>query len=374
MANTFITPDMVAREAIMILKNNSVLPALVHRDYSAEFVAGVGDTITVRKPATFTAKEYVAASGTTTQTATEGSVSVKMDKLLDVTFEVTAADMNQEIENFSQQLLVPAMNAFLQKIDTLLAALVVDIPFEQTSTATAAFDDLMLPAYQLNKNKAPFENRSLVLGPLTHSKYAAMTQFVTANAAGTTDGLRNAAMGRVLGLDTFMDQNIGAFTKGPLVYSSAIVITTSAAAAATSIVIGATTMTGSIYAGDTFTVAGDTTKYVVTDAANTAANAATVKIYPALAVALGAAEVVTWTSKTTTEENIAFHKNAFALVTRPLALPLGNKTAYVVAADGFAIRVVYDYDSQYKKDVISLDMLCGVKTLTPELACRFKRV
>jgi hypothetical protein len=64
----------------------------------------------------------------------------------------------------------------------------------------------------------------------------------------------------------------------------------------------------------------------------------------------------------------AFHKNAFALVTRPLAQPEGASRSAIVNYDGFGLRVVYDYDVNAKKDVISIDMLCGVKTLDKNLA------
>lgn len=57
MANTFLTPSVVAREALMVLENNLVMANLVHRDYSDEFVQ-VGDTVTIRKPAKFTAKNF----------------------------------------------------------------------------------------------------------------------------------------------------------------------------------------------------------------------------------------------------------------------------------------------------------------------------
>ena len=53
MPNTILTPDIIAREALMVLRNNAVMANLVHRDFSEEFVAGVGDKITVRKPAKF---------------------------------------------------------------------------------------------------------------------------------------------------------------------------------------------------------------------------------------------------------------------------------------------------------------------------------
>ena len=41
--------------------------------------------------------------------------------------------------------------------------------------------------------------------------------------------------------------------------------------------------------------------------------------------------------------------------------------------DGFGIRVVYGYDMQTKTDTVSLDMLCGVKALYPELISVIKR-
>ena len=47
MNNTFLTPEIVAKEALMVLTGNLVMADLVHRDYSEEFV-GVGDTVTIR--------------------------------------------------------------------------------------------------------------------------------------------------------------------------------------------------------------------------------------------------------------------------------------------------------------------------------------
>lgn len=54
MANTILTPSIIAKEALMVLRNNAVMANLVHRDYSEEF-ASVGDTISIRKPASFEA-------------------------------------------------------------------------------------------------------------------------------------------------------------------------------------------------------------------------------------------------------------------------------------------------------------------------------
>ena len=57
MPNNFLTPQIIANEALMVLQANLVMANLVHKDYSKEFVK-VGDTITVRKPAKFIAKNF----------------------------------------------------------------------------------------------------------------------------------------------------------------------------------------------------------------------------------------------------------------------------------------------------------------------------
>jgi len=63
------------------------------------------------------------------------------------------------------------------------------------------------------------------------------------------------------------------------------------------------------------------------------------------------------------EISVAFHRTAFALCMRPLALPMGAKEAAIETYKGFGIRVVKDYDVSFKQDVVSLDVLYGVKTL-----------
>lgn len=110
--------------------------------------------------------------------------------------------------------------------------------------------------------------------------------------------------------------------------------------------------------------------YTVTAAATAESNEITFNITPALMDDITTSTEITVTAGHVA--NLAFHKNAFALVTRPLALPKGlsSEQKAIVNYDGFGLRVIYDYNSQFKKDVISIDMLCGVKTLNPELACR----
>ncbi len=56
MANTLITPSVIAKEALMQLENNMVMGNLVHRDYKKEFVK-IGSTVSIRKPVKFVASD-----------------------------------------------------------------------------------------------------------------------------------------------------------------------------------------------------------------------------------------------------------------------------------------------------------------------------
>lgn len=371
MGNTILTPSIIAKEALMQLRNNTVMASLVHRDYSKEFVAGVGNTVTIRKPANFEAQEFNRSTGIQIQDATEGSESVILDKLLDVSFEVTSEQLTMDIKDFSEQLLIPAMQGFANKIDQYLLGLYNEIPFNfgTAGSTPSEISDITGARKILNDNKVPFANRNLVIDTAAEDKLLQLATFHEADKVGD-DGtaLREASLGRKFGFNIFMDQNVKKHTKGTLTGDEGTIkVKGAVSAGATQIVIDGTNLTGTLVKGDVITIGGKS--YVVTEDTTAAASEIAVKLYPATTDIANDTDV---TIVSTHTANLAFHKNAFALVSRPLALPRGlsSEQKAIVNYDGFGLRVIYDYNSQYKKDVISIDMLCGVKTLDSELACR----
>lgn len=380
MANTFLTPKIIAREALMQLRANCVMSGLVYRDYSSEFVAGVGDTVTIRKPASFEAKEFNRANGITIQDATESGIDVKLDKLLDVSFEVTAEQLTMDIADFSTQLLQPAMQSFAQKIDLYLLGLYSDV---SSSSGTAGTTPSTIAAITnvrqvLNEHLSPLTNRRLVIDPAAENNFLQISTFHEAEKVGDNGtALREASLGRKFGFDIYSDQNVLTHTKGTLAVGGGTnpKIHPKAAgsiggAELTLNVSGGSspTLTGTLKRGDYITIG--TNAYMVTKDATAASNEIAVEIAPALIADTATTDAVTVGGSYTA--NLAFHRNAFALVTRPLALPKGlaDGQKAVVSYDGFGLRVIYDYNSQYKKDVVSIDMLCGVKTLDARLACK----
>lgn len=70
------------------------------------------------------------------------------------------------------------------------------------------------------------------------------------------------------------------------------------------------------------------------------------------------------------EFNIAFHRNAIALVVRPLAQPRAGTGALSAVANfnGLSMRTTITYDGTKQGHLFTMDMLCGVQVLDTGLA------
>lgn len=214
MANTFLTPDIIARAALATLYETCVMASLVHREYENEF-RQVGDTITVRKPTTFTAEEYNRSNGITVQNATETGVPLTLNHFADVSFAVTSEDLTLNILDFQTQLLNPAMEAITQKIDRDILALRDDISQEVGVVAGDNQYAWTNPRVAIDARRVltgqnvPSTDRYLVTGPITTSRWLGDDLFNRADARGDTEGLREANLGRrVFGFDPYETQNI----------------------------------------------------------------------------------------------------------------------------------------------------------------------
>lgn len=369
MANTFLTLQTIAREALPRLIENLIFPNLCHRDFSETF-SDLGDTIQVRKPVSLEAKEFNEASGVSYQDMKEDSVLVKLDKLATVDAKASAIETAVNISDLNRIFIEPAAVALAEKINADGLALYADIPYA-VGTAGTTPDSLAAFANArklLNINKAPVTGRVGVWSPEADAKFTQISALVNAEKSGSTQALREGSIGRVFGIDNYMAQGVKTHTSG-ITAAEGVKLSATAGAGSTTIGITGTNLTGKLSKGDVLTILGS--NYVVTeDSVDASENAiANIKIYPALKKAGTTSNNVTIEASHTA--NLVFCPMAFAYVTRPLANPNGQGVeSYVTSYNGISLRVTKGYDQQYKRSIYSMDVLYGYKTLYPELAVR----
>ena len=362
MSNTILTPQIIANEALMVLQSNLTMANLVHRDYSKEFVK-VGDTITVRKPATFVAKNFTGQ--TEVQDITEGSVTVKMDRFRDITVNVGSKEMTLAIKDFSNQVITPAMQAMAQQIDAdLLAVGISKAGRKATVSADPVISDIAGVGKQLDIAKAPRADRRLVLPPTILYQYNTLDNFAKQCYKGDSQALKEAEIGKVYTCDTYMSQNC------PENQNDAAGSVKSYKVAGSKdenkfTVTGGTAANGTIKKGDQLIVNGYL--YTVTENVTLSSGGGTISVDQKIP------ETVTETDAFLVNKAhaLGFHRNGLALVTRNLELPMGNKNAYIASADGLGVRVVFDYDSDHKQDKVSFDIIYGIKELDSNLLVDF---
>lgn len=362
--NKILTPQVIANEALLVLESNLTMANLVHRDYSKEFVK-VGDTITVRKPAKFVAKNFIGE--VEEQDISEGSVDVKMDRYRDVTVNVTSKEMTLDIKDFSEQVITPALSAIAQAVDIDLLTVGIEKAGSKVAVSnTPTIVDVANVAKALDKKKAPRDNnRNLVLAVDTLYKYNTLDNFAKACYKGDSDALKEAEIGKVYTMNTFMSQNTPENASATPGTATAYKVTCTKGATQFT-VSGGTAATGTIKAGDKLIVNGYL--FEVAEDLTLASGAGTLKVTEKIPFALETATDAMIINKA---HSLGFHRNGLALVTRQLELPQGAAKAAIASANGLAVRVVFDYDSNTKTDKISFDIIYGIKELDSDLLVDF---
>lgn len=368
MANSFIDVKEIARPALVRLIENLVFPNLIYKDYSNQYVPGMGAKVQVKKPVVLSANEFDATSGVTAQDVAESSVEVALDKIATVDIEVGALEGAVSFDDVNRLFIEPASVALAQKINSDGLALYKDIPYVGGTAGTTpdALTDLAEVRKILNANKVPVTPRVAIWDTEADAKFTTIDAIVNAEKSGTTEALRQGSIGNIFGLENYMSQAVKAHTTG-ITTATAIKVNGAVTAGATTLSIDGTALVGKLVYGDVMTIGGK--PYVVTeDSATASTNAiADIKVYPALPAISDNTEVTLIGSHTA---NLAFHPNAFAFVTRPLVAPQGVQS-YVTSYNGVSLRVTRGYDMKYKKEMMSMDVLYGYKTMYPELACRY---
>lgn len=366
MANSFLTPQIIAVEALRLLTSNLVYRDLVHTDFSKEFQK-VGDTVNVRKRNLIHSKNYL-GNAITVQDVTETPVPVKLDRIRDTSVKVSSKDMTLSIKDFSTQVLEPIMLGMAQDIDSDIAAALLGWAGDAVSKTENPTNlaDIAGLAKKLDAKKVPNTERSLVLCPDHKYAYALTDNLSKVSYAGDNETLREALLGKIYSLVTYMSQNnpdTSATTAGT---ATAYKVKMTAGSNTINITDG-NAATGTIKKGDKFIVNGHL--YEIANDITLSSGAASGTITEAAVETISNATSVVIVNKPT---SVAFHKEAIAFVNRPMEVPMGAARAYTASADGFSVRVVIQYNNQTKEDVISVDCLYGIAELNKDMIVALK--
>lgn len=381
MANAlgFYDPEFYAQEALIWLRKALGLANRVHRGYDAT-PQQLGSVINIRKPSTFTATTVDPTTGGTTQDVTSPETQISLNQWKEVKFQLTDKEITHTGEQIIQDHIAPAAYALADAIDQAIAGQYIYVPWKTTLSSTLAVSDLTAARRVLFDNQVPMDPAMLhfmVDGGAEAQllNLAAFTQWQGSGPSGEQAQLRGS-IGTRYGMEFFANQNTPDHLSGTMADTAG---TLTGASGDTTVTIGALTNGETVKAGDSFVVAGNTQRYTILEDKTVASSALTsVAISPALVQAYSGAVVTldVQGSGTTKAQNMAFHRDAFALAMAPLSMmgaELGARIATVTdPVSNISIRSRLFYIGELSTVKVALDVLYGVKTLNPNLAVRVR--
>jgi hypothetical protein len=299
-----------------------------------------------------------------------------------VKFGLTDKELNSTGEQIIADHIQPAAYAIADDIDMNLNALAKSIPWFYDVAATTAIQDITRVKKILRDNKVPLNIPDTLFYEVGSELEAGFAElFASSGFAGTSaeELQRTGVIGQKFGFNIFANQNVGTHTKGTA--SVTALLTNGVFTKGTTVLnLDAAAVTGTLVRGDTFAIAGDLQRYaVVNDTPVTASgNAFTaVQIFPPLAKDTADNSAVT-VNLANHVENLAYHRNAFALAMAPLS-ETGREFNVKVEtvfdeASGIALRARMWYDADKSKTKVALDALYGVKCLDANLAVKARKL
>jgi len=451
--NTAFIPEMWANEGLAILEENMVIANLVHRDFENE-VKDYGDVVNTRRPGTFRISRKKDGTSLTQQDASATPVRVPLDQWFYTSFTIKDGEASKSFQDLVDVYLRPGMQTIARGVDRAVigrchAFLANKVGRLGNLTSSNSKDYVLEAREQMNVNKAPVDGRNLVLSTVSETALLKTELFISASERG--DGgtaLQNAVLGRILGFNTYMDQNVNNVSPVSCdTISDGRVNSVGGYPAGTATELVVENLTGHTSASTQWcyvTVDGDNQPTYARAASGTAdttgitlsaalkyavLNDAQVTIYTSCVVKGGYAAawseavkvdgfttgfapqvgqliafgtttrhvytiIESWLSGTgeqslildrpldyllTNDElaypgpggafNMAFHRDAIALVTRPLAVPNNamGVLSHVGVYNDIAMRVSMQYDIQEGGTVVNLDILAGIAVLDTNL-------
>ena len=272
MANTIteVLPKLLA-QGLMALRQQSIMPRLVNRSLES-MAAQKGAVINVPIPSAISARDITpAVTLNSNQDVSPTSVAVTLDFWKEASFHLSDSDMLSVMDGHIPMQASEAIKSLANAVDEYILGKHVRFFGAVGTAGTTPFNASLTAAAQartvLNKQLAPNDDRRAVVDPDAEEKLLLNTQVLQFDQRGDAQGIINGSIGRKLGFDWYMDQNISTYTPGTAWTTGWTFDGSNAAGVKTAAVVF--TSSGTVKIGDIFYLTNGGLGYVIT--ANTTA-------------------------------------------------------------------------------------------------------
>lgn len=389
MANTLLTPTAVTREALRILHQKLNFIGNVNRTYDDSFAkdgAKIGDSLKIRLP-----NQYVVRTGPTlaTQETKESSVTLQVATQKGVDLNFTSTDLTLSLDDFSTRILKPAMSVLAANIESDMLVNVYKDVYQQVNNAGSAitFKRVLEGKKKLVDSLTP-PDLNLLLNTQDNIDLVDALKGLFQDSKEIAKQYRDGMVGRTGGFDIWENTMMPSHLRGGA--NDSYVCNTSSGITSGTATITLSGGSGTIKAGDIFTIAGvfrvhpetkESTgllqQFVATADGTTSVDVSPVPVTSGAtknitidSAGAGKAVAVAGTTSAAHGISLAFHRDAFAFATADLVMPKGVDFSSRQVLDGISMRIVRQYDINNDQFPCRLDVLYGYKTLRAQMACR----
>lgn len=212
-------PEIWAAELLIALRKTLVYgqPAVVNRDYEGE-IAQAGDTVRITSISDPTIGNYLANATTITpEELTDAQRTLVINQAKYFAFKVDDIDARQAAGDVMPEAISRAAYKLADTVDQFIASFYTDVQIaNRVNNGTAvpvtdgdiAYLQILKLRTKLNQANVQSQGRWLIIPPWYEELLLNNNKFVRVDAAGTSEGLRNGIVGRVVGFDVYTSNNV----------------------------------------------------------------------------------------------------------------------------------------------------------------------
>lgn len=209
MAIVNFVPEIWSAQILQNLRNTLVYAqdGVINRDYEGD-IAKAGDTVHITAFNDPAVRAYTKNVDISFDILTDTTQPLVIDQSDYFAFSVDDVDKRQALGGFVESATIGAAYNLSNKVDSYVSGLMkagaginLGSKVVDGKNPSSAYELILQFRTALQRAKVPASQRYVIVPPELYAVLLRDPRFVEANKAGTTDGLRNAQVGTILGLN-----------------------------------------------------------------------------------------------------------------------------------------------------------------------------